>query len=68
MSERLTRQGVRDLNGPPQNARSRPRSVGCIHEWDHWRGCDCQATWILYRDAVSARCVEVCRKCKLVRS
>lgn len=62
MSERLTKQGVRDLNsGKQRNSRRVPMEKVCFHDWKTfsdglgWMGPGHGSTW------------EQCRRCKKVR-
>jgi hypothetical protein len=69
MRMKLTRQGVRDLNGPPKNQRERPETVTCFHEFDHDRECvGCWAENFGGYSLGQATHDEICRRCGKVRS
>lgn len=59
--EKLTRQGVRDLNGPIKNRRVVPFQRVCFHDWEilsnglGWMGDGHEVSW------------ERCRRCRAER-
>jgi hypothetical protein len=60
---KLTKQGIRDLNSTPQNARVRSRQDACFHEWGHDPECySCRTA----NDRFN--CMKVCKKCLKVRA
>lgn len=64
LMDKVTKQGVRDLNylGPQQNQnrRSRRPSDTCFHEWEHQVDCEC----FIY----PGPCAEECRRCGKTRT
>ena len=61
-SNNLTRQGVRNLNGPQRNARMVSTMATCFHDWTHDPDCACDMA-IYTDDDFRFKCSEVCRKC-----
>ena len=62
MSNKLTHQGVRNLNDPPVNARQISNKDICMHSWKHDPACTaCEARYL--PRAEELRCSEKCSKC-----
>lgn len=67
MMDRLTRQGVRDLDGKQRNRRRVPRRAYCLHAWAHDdRRCRCDGAWT-WIFGVATACRETCQKCGATR-
>jgi len=63
MADKLTRQGVRNLDIKPRNGK-RPSSEHCVHRWEHDPDCPCDSNAFFQG---LDECMNICRRCGAVR-
>jgi hypothetical protein len=63
-----TKQGIRNLDGPPKNARTTPPEAGCFHVWRHSPGCSGCDVAYLYAQSEFHSCEYYCVKCPARKS
>ena len=63
MADKLTRQGLRNLDIKPRNGK-RPSEENCVHRWEHDPDCPCDSKAFLHGPD---ECMNICRRCGAVQ-